>query len=152
MNALKIMSASPGRTVEFEVHFRNGNKGRRRLRKGRRPTPPQVEPGRVPRIARLVALAIRFERLIQEGVVRDYADLARLGGVSRARISQVMDLLNLAPDIQEEILFLPRVTAGRDPITERQLRRVAAEVDWDLQRREWMQVRQAANEAAANHA
>jgi hypothetical protein len=43
--------------------------------------------------------------LIQQGVVKDYADLARLGQVSRARITQIMNLLNLAPDIQEPILF-----------------------------------------------
>ena len=73
------MSPQPrGPTVEFEVHFRNGNKGRRRLRNGRRKT-RTVEPGKVPRISRLLALAIRFEDLIREGVVRDHADLARLG-------------------------------------------------------------------------
>ncbi len=61
-------------------------------------------------------------------------DLARLRGVSRARITQIMDLLNLAPEIQEEILFLPRVRSGQDPVTERRLRRVVAETDWRRQR------------------
>jgi hypothetical protein len=64
--------------------------------------------GRVPRIARLMALALRFEHLVQSGTVRHYAELARLGQVSRARVTQIMNLLHLAPDIQEAILFLPR--------------------------------------------
>ena len=71
------------------------------------------------------------------GVVTDYAELARLGHVTRARMSQIMSLLQLAPDIQEAILFLPLVTSGRDPITERDLRPIVAEVDWREQRRMW---------------
>ncbi len=93
-----------------------------------------VEPGRIPRISRLMALAIHFDGLIRKGIVRDYVDIARLGGVSKARVSQIMDLLNLAPEIQEEILFLPRVT-GRDEVTERLFRPVVAAVDWEVQRR-----------------
>ena len=53
----------------------------------------------------VVGLAHRFEHLIAEGVVADYAELARLGQVSRARISQIMSLRYLAPDIQEAMLF-----------------------------------------------
>jgi hypothetical protein len=83
-----------------------------------------------------MALAIRYEGLIRTGVIRDYADIARLGGVSRARVSQIMDLLNLAPEIQEEILFLPRTVSGRDRITERNLRSVICELDWNRQRAE----------------
>ena len=128
--------ASCGATVEFKVHFRNGDRGRRRLRTGANPTTKPVEPGRIPRIARLMALAIHFDRLIRQGAVRDYADLARLGCVSRARISQIMDLLNLAPDIQEEILFRPRKSKGEE-ITERRLRRVVAIPDWKEQKRNW---------------
>ena len=125
-----------GTTVEFAVHFRHGNRGRRRLRTGGRPVPPVIAPGRVPRVSRLLALAIRFDGLIRKGAVRDYAELARLGSVSRTRISQVMDLLNLAPDIQEEILFLSRTVAGRDSVTERKLRSVTGEFDWSRQRAE----------------
>jgi len=128
--------ASCGATVEFKVHFRNGDRGCRRLRTGANPTTKPVEPGRIPRIARLMALAIHFDHLIRQGAVRDYADLARLGGVSRARISQIMDLLNLSPEIQEEILFLPP-TSGRDVVTERGLRETTAETSWARQVRAW---------------
>ena len=130
---------SPGPTVTFQVHFRTGQSGRKRLRPGVRPTPPLVGPGRVPRVSKLMALAIRFESLIRQGAVRDYADLARLGGVSRSRVSQIMDLLNLAPEIQEQVLFLPRTGQGRDCTTERGLRHIVKESDWADQRKTWFQ-------------
>ena len=56
---------------------------------------------RVPRLARLMALAIRFEGLLRSGAITDQAHLARLGKVSRARISQILNLLHLAPDNPE---------------------------------------------------
>lgn len=130
------MSAVEAPTLTLDVHFRRGDHGRRRLRAGKRPA-PRVQPGRIPRVSRLLALAVRFDELIRGGVVRDYADIARLGGVSRARITQVMALLDLAPDIQEAILFLPRTTVGRDPVTERLVRRIAAEPYWTRQLRLW---------------
>jgi hypothetical protein len=84
-----------------------------------------------------MALAIRFEGLIRDGVVKDQAELARLGHVSRARLSQIMGLLSLAPDIQEAILWLPAVESGDDGVTERELREVVREGDWGRQRRRW---------------
>ncbi len=98
------------------------------------------EQGTVPRISRLMALAIRFDGLIQRGEVQDYADLARLGYVTRARITQIMNLLNLAPDIQEELLFLPSTLEGRDPIRERDLRSIARVPHWSRQRALWVQI------------
>ena len=91
--------------------------------------------GRVPRVARLMALAIRFDRLIRDGVVADQAELARLGHVTRARLTQIMNLLNLAPDIQEAIVSLSSSIRGTDTLTERQLRPIAAVADWNKQRR-----------------
>ena len=96
--------------------------------------PVAKKPGRVPRVSRLLALAIEMEELVATGQVRDYAELARLGCVSRARVSQVLNLLCLAPDIQEAILFLPEVESGRDPVGERDLRGVCAELEWAKQR------------------
>ncbi|MDP6440025.1 MAG: hypothetical protein QGH74_10350 [Candidatus Brocadiia bacterium] len=126
-----------GLTVECDVNLTGGRRGRKKLREGKAPEQPDVPVGRVPRVSRLMALAIRFERLVEEGHVRDYAEIARLGHVSRARLTQVMNLRQLAPDIQEEILFLPRVISGKDPITERDLRPIAAEPDWEAQRGMW---------------
>src|SRR5262249_10581330 len=90
-----------------------------------------------PRVARLLALAHRFEGLIDEGHVKDYAELARLGHASRARVTQVMNLLLLAPDIQEQILFLPLVKRGRDPIRLATLQPIALQPDWKGQRLRW---------------
>ena len=93
--------------------------------------------GRVSRVAKLIALAIRFDGLVCDGIVAEYAELASLGHVTRARMSQIMNLLKLAREIQEAILLLPRVEAGRDPVTERELRAVVREVDWGRQRELW---------------
>ena len=90
--------------------------------------------GRLPRIARLMALALRFEDLLGTGTVKDCAELARLGRVSRARVSQIMNLLNLAPDIQERLLFLTPVKTWRDELNERALRGVLQEALWTRQR------------------
>jgi hypothetical protein len=121
-------------TFECKVHFhRRGRGSRKELRPGEEPL-LAVEPGRVPRIARLMALAIRFERLLREGVVASYTELAVLGHVSRPRVSQIMNLLQLAPDIQEQILFLPRTVRGRDPLQLRQLQPIAAVLNWRKQR------------------
>lgn len=96
--------------------------------------PNAPHPGRVPRIARLMALAIRMDGLIRSGAVKDQSDAAELAHVTRARITQIMNLLHLDPAIQEEVLFLPPVFQGDDPITEHQMRPIAAEILWDRQR------------------
>ena len=125
-------------TIQAKIHFGRVRKGNKVLNSGDAVSP--TFPGRVPRVARLLALAHRFEKLIRDGDVRNYAELARLGHVTRARLSQVMNLLNLAPDIQEAILLLPPVTHGQDPIYERQLRPIVAALDWRKQRKMWARV------------
>ena len=90
----------------------------------------------VPRIARLMALAIRFDRLLRAEEFRDYAELARLGRVTRARMTQIMKLLNLAPDIQEQILFLPNLKG----LNERNLRPIVSRIDWNEQRRMFQKI------------
>ena len=88
----------------------------------------------VPRIARLMALAIRLgDRIERENL--DCRELARCGHVSRTRLTQILNLLSLAPDIQERLLFLAAAEKGRDAISEKQIRSLAAEYDWDRQRR-----------------
>ena len=82
------------------------------------------------RITRLMSLAIRFEELLRKGIVQDYSQLAGLGGVSRARVTQIMNLRNLAPAIQDRLLFLQ---AGKELLNERAIRRIAAENDWRRQ-------------------
>ena len=84
---------------------------------------------------------------IRTGGVRDQAELAQLGYVSRARVTQIMNLLHLAPDIQENILYLPRILQGDDPIPERQIRDLVKLVDWAQQRQIWQRIRSAACQA-----
>ena len=124
-------------TIERQVHFTRGRRTRKVIQDGPPPEPAPAPEGRIPRISRLMALAIRFSRLIKEGEIEDQADLARLGNVSRARVTQIMNLLQLAPDIQEAILFLPLTTKGRDKVRERHIRPIAAEPEWRKQRRLW---------------
>jgi hypothetical protein len=87
-----------------------------------------------------MALAIRFDSLVRSGAVKDHAELARLGHVTRARISQIMSLINLAPAIQEALLYLPLTLRGRDPLALRDILPVALEPDWRRQRRMWTRV------------
>ena len=99
------------------------------------------ESNRVPRISRIMALAIHLQGLIERGEISNYAELAELGYVSRPRVSQIMDLNYLAPDIQEEILFLPEILKGRDPWSEREVRKISYEVDWNRQREMWKKMK-----------
>jgi len=126
---------SQGLRVKRPFHVRRAGHGRKKLRSGETLRSPPA--GRVPRISRLMALAIRFEQLLQDGVVADQAELARLGHVSRARLTQIMNLLNLAPDIQEEILFLSRAERGPAQVSEIHLRPITAMPNWRKQRRMW---------------
>lgn len=95
------------------------------------------ERGNRPRVAEVLALAIGFDDLIRRGLARDHADLARLGCISKERISQIMRLLWLAPDIQQEILTLPRTPRGRFQIGEVALREIASMRLWGEQRVAW---------------
>ena len=126
-------------SVAWDVHFhRHGHGAAKELRAG---TAPEALPaGRVPRVARLMALALRFEGLLRRGEVKDYATLARLGNVTRARISQIMNLLHLAPDIQEALLFLALYTGKRAPVLLADLQPLTALPDWARQRRRWREV------------
>ena len=126
-------------TVTKQVQFNGGARGRKRLEDAKPKTP--VTPGRVPRISRLMALAIEMQRLLDDGTVRNYAELARLTYVSRARVTQIMKLLSLAPDIQEDLLFLPLVVRGHEPIREHTVRPIAAVLEWGKQRRMWRAIR-----------
>jgi len=122
-------------TVEGTVHFGRGGRGRKELKVGE--APAGTAPGRVPRVARLMALAIKFDRMVRDGSVADYAEIARLGHVTRARISQIASLLHLAPDIQEALLFLSPITAGRETLVLRDLLPITRVADWGGQRTRW---------------
>ncbi|MBI2191995.1 MAG: hypothetical protein HYU36_08430 [Planctomycetes bacterium] len=128
-----------GLTVTKQVHFRCAKRGRKVIAEGHAVHAP--DPGSVPRVSRLRALAIHMEDLVRQRDVADYAEVARLSHVSRARITQIMNLLHLATDIQEELLRLPRSNGGRDPIREKLVRPITAVADWRKQRRMWEEIK-----------
>jgi hypothetical protein len=130
-------------TIECTVQLcRKGPGGRGALRAGHRPAlRPALRPAprteRLPRLARLMALALRFEKLIATGVVKDFRTLARLGHVSSARVSQILSLLHLAPDIQEALLFHSCPERGRDNLGLRNVLPLTKVWEWHKQRQMW---------------
>jgi hypothetical protein len=116
-------------TVDIEITIQS--LGHRQRRESKRKT---ASLPRIPRITRLMALAIKFQDMIDRREVRDFADLARLGYVTRARLTQIMNLLLLAPDIQERILLSGSCESAIPLPAERQLRAVASAADWSTQR------------------
>ena len=120
-------------TVKFTIHLRREPYGRVRLAEGSAPVPAAA--AAVPsRAARLLALAHRIDGLVRTGQFDDYAQAARVSRVTRARMSQITSLLNLAPDRQERLLSSMRPARGRDWLTEQRLRPIAAESCWRRQR------------------
>ncbi len=107
------------------------------FRRSRAAQPVEVPVGRIPRIARLLALAHKIDAMVRTGEIEDLATAARLCGLTRARMTQIANLVLLAPVVQEAILNLPPVTKGRDPITERGLREVVYEPEWEQQISFW---------------
>ena len=119
--------------VKFQLRGRLGGVGSERV--------PSVSRGRLPRITEVLALAIHFEDLIDRGEAKDYADVARLSCLCRERVSQIVRLTYLAPDIQVELLYLPPTLTGRCPISETSMRKIANLLSWTEQRREWARMK-----------
>lgn len=116
-----------------EIEFRLHRLGRSKEALERSPS----DRGRLPRVSQVMALAIQFQETIQTGEARDYADLARLGCLTRERMSQIMELLWLAPEIQQEILEFPPSAETGFPISEVAVRRIGELLDWAQQRSAW---------------
>lgn len=121
---------NPGqRVIDGELH--RERHGRRKRFTASAPGPPASRPARV---ALTLAMAHRIRQGILAGEIQDQADAARRLGLTRARLSQILDLTNLAPDLQERILFL-EVINGREPLRERALRVALRTASWEEQRR-----------------
>ena len=115
----------------------------RRIRRGHghaftdKPAPPPRLPVHRPaKIARLLAWAHKAQRQIDDGEFETRAHLARHLHVTKARITQLLDLTLLAPAIQEELLFLEAID-GKEPVSERGLREVVGTVEWAKQSIDW---------------
>lgn len=121
-------------TVNREFYITHKRRGAKQIQSG---VAPDIPLGPIPRVARLMALAICSERLLATGIANSQAELAERGQVTTARMAQIMMLLNLAPDVQEAVLFLPRIDHGGTPITETEIRPITATLDWRVQRKMW---------------
>ncbi|TWU01753.1 hypothetical protein [Neorhodopirellula pilleata] len=121
-------------TINRSFHVQTRRNGSKSLADGKAPAKPL---GRVPRITRLLALAHRCRDLVRDGVIINQSELAHYGQISTTRMSQIMWLDNLAPDIQEAILELPRTVQGRDVILEKHVRPIAKTHDWEEQGKMW---------------
>lgn len=108
--------------------------------------PVPAPPPRPTVLARTLALAHRLQAMLDDGRATNRVDLAAKLGFSRARVTQIMNLLWLAPDIQEEILFSVSPT-GRDVVTTSDVKAIVRELNWAEQRRLWREVRDAKTKA-----
>lgn len=125
-------------TEKVDVQFHFQRRGKNKVLVEGKESPKHVKPkGRLPRITRYMALAIYYEGLIREGHIHDYAEIATLGHVTRARVTQIMNLRLLAPDIQEQLLNLPRTDYGRDAICLHELQQIAVDPSWKSQLIAW---------------
>jgi hypothetical protein len=126
-------------SVDFQFSIKQRGRGaKKRIVEGASQSDeskPALE--RIPRISRYMALAIHFEDLIRQGVVTDYADLARLGHVTRARVTQIMNLRLLAPEIQEELLQRSVDTYECNSVSLKELQELSMESSWAIQRKKW---------------
>jgi len=91
-----------------------------------KPKPPKVP--RTPPVVEVLRKALEWQALLGSGEVKNQSDIARREGISRVRVTQVMWMLRLAPEIQERVLAMPE-TLHRPAISERALRRLAQTED-----------------------
>ncbi|XZE33754.1 hypothetical protein SH501x_004549 [Pirellulaceae bacterium SH501] len=123
-------------TATHKLEFKSGKRTAKAIvEAGTQPEQPTL--GRLPRITKMMALAIRLDYLIKSGQVTDQAELARVGHVSRARLTQIMDLNLLAPEIQEELLFWVGSDSRVNSTMEREARKIVKFFDWKTQRQIW---------------
>lgn len=115
-----------------------GERGRKQIET---PKPKKSSaPAKLPHITKLMALAIRLEHLLASGQVKDQAEIARTAGITRARVTQIINLAQLAPDIQEAILNLEPTTDHVPRFREREVRTIAILPTWEKQRILWKQL------------
>lgn len=123
-------------TAKHKLEFKSGKRTAKTIVEAGT-QPEQPTPARLPRITKMMALAIRLDCLIKSGQVADQAELARVGHVSRARLTQILDLTLLAPYIQEDILHLGSSDTVDTTISERDLRTISHATCWNRQCKMW---------------
>jgi hypothetical protein len=121
--------------IKFQFETSSSSYGRQRVG-APKPKKPSA-PAKLPHITKLMALAIRLEHLLATGQVKDQAEIARTAGITRARVTQIINLTQLAPDIQEAILNLEPTADHVPRFREREVRTIAILPNWEKQRVLW---------------
>lgn len=121
----------------FKIQFETTSSSHGRQRVGAPKPKKSNAPAKLPHITKLMALAIRLEHLLATGQVKDQAEIARTAGITRARVTQIINLAQLAPDIQEAILNLEPTTDPVPRFREREVRTIAILPNWEKQRLMW---------------
>ncbi|ACY13375.1 hypothetical protein [Haliangium ochraceum] len=117
--------------------FRHGGGNGRPHRFSGQPAPSAPLPTRRPaRVAQMLAFAHRVEAEVTRGDFESRSAAARHYGMTTGRITQLLSLLWLAPDVQEDVLFLEAID-GREPVSGQALEKIARIADWSEQRRGW---------------
>ena len=129
------MSTAPALEIKFQLH--QGPRINTDALDARSAAPS----GRLPRVTQILALAIKFEDMIRTGEAQGYADIARLSGLSRERVSQIARLNYLAPEIQVELLYVPPTSTGKYPLSEVVVRKIANILSWEGQRLAWTRLK-----------
>jgi hypothetical protein len=131
-------------SIEIQFAFRPKRKTYPRPALPHNPKEGAVAPfaERPPRVSQVLALAIQLQEMLSQGEVRNCADLARFGGLTRERISQIMKLNWLAPDIQIEVLHLRPTPGARGLVSEVAVRGIAVRLSWAEQRELWLRLKQ----------
>jgi len=133
-------SSPTGPRMELTVHLETRAHGAIRIRAGPKPAPRPSQQTEIPRLTRLLALAHRWDRLLEDGTFASRTQIARLMGISRARVTQIMDLQYLAPGIQEEILHSQSIIS-LNVLSEHSIRILTHTYLWEHQRMRWEALR-----------
>lgn len=120
-------------TVHQKLSLTKTHRGRTQVEA--RPEEEPVKPtSSIPRISRLMALAIKYRGMLDRGEISGVTELARFCHVTQPRMTQILNLNLLCPVIQEQLFFLPRGESGKPAIHEKALRSVCRSTDWQTQK------------------
>jgi hypothetical protein len=147
------MSEHPERTVPRSIvvttYRLRRAAGRVEFSRNPAPPPPVVPLSRPAEVARMLALAHHLEAAIESGKFKSRTEVAQRLGIVDSRVTQILSLCHLAPDIQEDVVFF-EVTGGAELLTETELRKVSRLLDWDEQRRAYARMRPGFGERLGN--
>ena len=94
----------------------------------RRAKPKTPREPKTPRVVEFLRKAIAWQSLLESGEFTSQGEIATREGITRARVTQIMGMLHLAPEIREKILSMPN-TIHRPQISERMLRPIGTITD-----------------------